>query len=136
MLQANQRRVTEYESYRDGNCKQLINAAGYTWWSSGWSVGRDSRGRRRCRFNSSCMIITSYRHVLTVVTVVDAPSVVDAMTQISGTRARTVHVAQPDRSTPGHMYVAKYMSHVSVIYNDHTMQGRTSHSPTQQVGRL
>jgi len=66
--------------------------------------------------------------------VVYAPSTVIALTQMIKTRVRTYHIVQPDRITPGHMYIAQYMSHVPVVgHNRHTQQGYTSRLPAQSV---
>jgi len=53
-------------------------------WLTLWNVDRVSRARDRCGFSStSCTIITSYGHIVTMAAVVYAPSAVNAATQIS-----------------------------------------------------
>jgi len=67
-------------------------------------------------------MITSYGHVITMAAAaaVDAPITVMTLIQSSKTRVSTSHIAQPDRSTPGQMYVTEYMSHIPVRQNRHS----------------
>ena len=72
-----------------------------TWWSRGSSAG----GRRR--FYSGDAIIASYRHVLGMAALVDAPVTARTVTQISTACVRADHIAQPDRSTSVNVLIAQ-----------------------------
>ena len=61
--------------------------------------------------------------------VVYAPSTVIALTQMIKTRVRTYHIVQPDRITPGHMYIAQYMSHVPAVSHNHHYTTRSKDIP-------
>jgi len=74
------------------------------------------------QLSSSCTIIASYRHDGRIATVGGAPSTVRAVTEISRTCLWTHHVGQPGRSSPMPIFIADYMSHVSVRDNNHSWQ--------------